>query len=148
MQAAVLEACQEADALLMAAAVGDFTPTRPSGQKIKKHAALPLIELTPTADILAAVADMRTASGCPRAVIGFAAETQDLLTNAQTKLQAKRLDLIAANDVSAADAGFGVDTNRVILLRADGSREELPLLSKEEVAERIIEELIGLLDKP
>jgi phosphopantothenoylcysteine decarboxylase/phosphopantothenate--cysteine ligase len=148
MHAAVLEACQEADALLMAAAVADFTPTRPSGQKIKKHAALPLIELTPTADILATVADIRAASGRPRIVIGFAAETQDLLTNAQSKLQAKRLDLIAANDVSAADAGFGVDSNRVILLRADGSREELPLMSKEDVAERIIQELVGLLDKP
>jgi phosphopantothenoylcysteine decarboxylase/phosphopantothenate--cysteine ligase len=145
MEAAVLKACLSADALLMAAAVADFTPTHPAEQKIKKQAGVPRIELTPTNDILAAVATQRTQSGMPRAVFGFAAETQDLLNNAQVKLQAKKLDMIVANDVSAADAGFAVDTNRVTLLRADGSREALPLLSKDEVAEKIIQELVKLL---
>lgn len=145
METAVLKACQSADALLMAAAVADFTPTHPAGQKIKKQAGLPRIELTPTNDILAAVATQRTQSGMPRAVFGFAAETQDLLNNAQVKLQAKKLDMIVANNVSAADAGFAVNTNRVTLLRADGSREALPLLSKDEVAEKIIQELVKLL---
>ena len=145
MEVAVLKACQSADALLMAAAVADFTPTHPAGQKIKKRAGVPRIELTPTNDILAAVATQRTQSGMPRAVFGFAAETQDLLNNAQVKLQAKKLDMIVANNVSAADAGFAVDTNRVTLLRADGSHEALPLLNKDEVAEKIIQELVKLL---
>jgi len=147
MEIAVLKASQSADVLLMAAAVADFTPSHPAGQKIKKQAGAPKIDLKPTNDILAAIAMQRNQSGMPRVVFGFAAETQDLLDNAQAKLQAKKLDLIAANDVSAADAGFGVDTNRVTLLRADGSREALPLLSKDEVAEIIVKELIKILGK-
>jgi phosphopantothenoylcysteine decarboxylase/phosphopantothenate--cysteine ligase len=147
MEVAVLKACQSADALLMAAAVADFTPSQPAGQKIKKKAGAPHLELKPTNDILAAIAAQRAESHKPRVVFGFAAETDDLLNNAQAKLQAKRLDLIAANDVSAADAGFGVDTNRVTLLRADGSRESVPLLSKDEVAEVIIKELIQFLSQ-
>ena len=147
MEIAVLKASQSADVLLMAAAVADFTPSHPAGQKIKKQAGAPKIDLKPTNDILAGIAAQRTQSHKPRVVFGFAAETQDLLDNAQAKLQAKKLDLIAANDVSAADAGFGVDTNRVTLLRADGSREALPLLSKDEVAEIIVKELIKILGK-
>lgn len=147
MEEEVLRHCQEADALLMAAAVADFTPTHPSTQKIKKIAKTPVIELSPTQDILAAVAAQRNQTGWPRIVFGFAAETQDLLQNASAKLQAKHLDLIAANDVSAPDAGFGVDTNRVVLIRADGSQETLPLLSKDEVAMRIIHELITNFEK-
>jgi phosphopantothenoylcysteine decarboxylase/phosphopantothenate--cysteine ligase len=147
MESAVLAACQTADALLMAAAVADFTPSHPAGQKIKKQAGAPVFELKPTNDILAAVAAQRAQSGRPRVVVGFAAETQNLLENAQAKLQAKNLDLIAANDVSAADAGFAVDTNRVTLLRADGSREALPLMTKDEVAKKIVQELIHFLDQ-
>jgi phosphopantothenoylcysteine decarboxylase/phosphopantothenate--cysteine ligase len=78
-------------------------------------------------------------------VVGFAAETQNLLENAQQKLARKGLDLIVANDVTAADAGFAVETNRVIFLRQDGSAETLPLLSKAEVATRIIAEVIHKL---
>ena len=147
MEAAVMQVCQAADALLMAAAVADFTPSHPAGQKIKKQAGTPVIELKPTNDILASVAAQRAQSGRPRVVFGFAAETQDLLDNAQAKLQAKKLDLIAANAVSAADAGFSVDTNRVTLLRADGSHEALPLMTKEEVAGKIIQELIVSLGR-
>ncbi|MBM3144412.1 MAG: bifunctional phosphopantothenoylcysteine decarboxylase/phosphopantothenate--cysteine ligase CoaBC [Chloroflexi bacterium] len=144
MRAAVLAACQSADVLVMAAAVADFRPAQPSDQKIKKTGGAPAIELTPAPDILAAVKDQRAELGRPKVVIGFAAETRDLLANAQIKLQAKGLDMIAANDVSASDAGFTVDTNRVTLLHADGRKEELPLMSKAEVAAEIIERVIPL----
>jgi phosphopantothenoylcysteine decarboxylase/phosphopantothenate--cysteine ligase len=80
-------------------------------------------------------------------VVGFAAESRDLLENATSKLQSKGLDMIAANDISAQDAGFAVETNRVTLLFADGRRESLPLMSKSEVAEAIIARLAALLEK-
>ena len=147
METTVLQHCQTADALLMAAAVADFTPANPSAHKIKKRAGLPVIELIHTPDILAAVAKARAHSGWPRVVFGFAAETQDLLQNAQAKLQAKQLDLIVANDVGAADSGFNVDTNRVVLLHADGTQESLPLLSKDDVAQRITQVLVEFFQK-
>jgi phosphopantothenoylcysteine decarboxylase/phosphopantothenate--cysteine ligase len=78
--------------------------------------------------------------------VGFAAESRDLLANASQKLKSKKLDMIAANDISATDAGFGVDTNRVTLLFADGKQESLPLMSKTEVAETIIARLAALLE--
>ena len=83
--------------------------------------------------------------GFPRVVVGFAAESQDLLNNAQDKLKSKDLDLIVANDISATDAGFAVDTNRVTLLHADSNVEALPLMSKDEVALQILERIIPLL---
>jgi phosphopantothenoylcysteine decarboxylase/phosphopantothenate--cysteine ligase len=85
------------------------------------------------------VAAQKAAGYGPRLTVGFAAETEDLLANARGKLERKNLDLIVANDVSANDAGFAVDTNRVTLLFKDGRVEALPLLSKTEVAERILE---------
>jgi phosphopantothenoylcysteine decarboxylase/phosphopantothenate--cysteine ligase len=81
----------------------------------------------------------------PRVVVGFAAESQDLIANAQAKLTRKGVDLLAANDISANDAGFAVDTNRVILLDAAGGQEVLPLMSKAQVAERIIARVAALL---
>jgi phosphopantothenoylcysteine decarboxylase/phosphopantothenate--cysteine ligase len=144
MEKAVLSACRNADALLMAAAVADFRPTKVSKQKIKKGGGTPSLALERTPDILAAIKEERTQSGFPKIVIGFAAETQNLMANAQEKLQSKGLDLIVANDVGAKDAGFGVDTNRVILLWADGKREELPLMNKKEVADVLIEKLTKL----
>jgi phosphopantothenoylcysteine decarboxylase/phosphopantothenate--cysteine ligase len=141
MEQAVIEACQSADVLLMAAAVADFRPTNPSNQKIKKVVKTPTIELTPNPDILTAVKQQRDRTGKPEMVIGFAAETQDLLTNAQAKLRTKGLDLIVANDISSPGAGFEVDTNQVTLLWASGEREELPLMSKREVAELLISRL-------
>jgi phosphopantothenoylcysteine decarboxylase/phosphopantothenate--cysteine ligase len=78
--------------------------------------------------------------------VGFAAESRDLLENAASKLQSKGLDLIAANDISAQDAGFAVETNRVTLLFADGRREALPLMSKSEVAETILARVAALLE--
>ena len=146
MAEAVLRACPDADVLLMAAAVADFRPAQAAGQKLKKVEGVPTLLLEPTPDILAAVARQRRQTGRPRVAVGFAAETEDLLANARAKLHAKSLDLIAANDVSATDAGFGVDTNRVTLLDAAGTVEALPLLSKAEVAERVIERVIDLLE--
>lgn len=138
MLEAVLTAVDQADALVMAAAVADFRPVMRADQKIKKEEGLAKIELTRTVDILTAVAERRQQSGWPRFTVGFAAESQDLLANAQSKLRNKRLDLLAANDISAADAGFAVDTNRVSLLYPDGRRSDLPLMDKAEVARNIM----------
>jgi len=145
MLAAVLEVATQADVLLMAAAVADFTPVAPAEEKIKKEAGIPQIRLRATADILASLAPLRLASGFPRVVVGFAAESQSLLDNARAKLESKKLDLIVANDIRAPDAGFGVDTNRVTLLDAAGGVESLPLMSKAEVAEAVLARVMGLL---
>ena len=141
MTEAVLLSSQTADTLIMAAAVADYRPSQVADQKIKKTDADLSIPLQRTADILKSVAEIRK-SGYPKFVVGFAAETENLLENAQAKLHAKGLDLIAANDVSAADAGFTTDTNRVTLLFVDGRQETLPLMTKIEVAERIIQEIV------
>jgi phosphopantothenoylcysteine decarboxylase/phosphopantothenate--cysteine ligase len=138
MADAVLDAAGGADALLMAAAVADFRPVERAAQKLKKRDGLTALALEPTADVLAATAEQRRQTGCPAVVVGFAAETEALLDNARAKLEEKELDLIVANDVTADDAGFAVDTNRVTLLFAGGGSEALPLLSKAEVARRIV----------
>jgi phosphopantothenoylcysteine decarboxylase/phosphopantothenate--cysteine ligase len=148
MAEAVLASSRDADALLMAAAVADFRPAQADRQKIKKSRGLPTLTLQPTTDILAAVAQQRQDTGYPQFVVGFAAETQNLLANARIKLEAKSLDLIVANDVSASDAGFGVDTNRVTLISAEGEPEELPLLSKAEVAGHIIDRVGAQILRP
>jgi len=147
MEQAVLKACQDADALLMAAAVADFRPSQPSEHKIKKQAGPPTLQFEPTTDILAAVAQRRAQTKVPLVVVGFAAETRDLIANAQAKMHAKRLDLVVANDISAPGVGFAVDTNRVTFLRPNGASEFLPLISKSEVADRVIAEVISLLNK-
>ncbi|HWQ04719.1 MAG TPA: bifunctional phosphopantothenoylcysteine decarboxylase/phosphopantothenate--cysteine ligase CoaBC [Longilinea sp.] len=138
----VLAEIDGADALIMAAAVADFRPV-PAAQKIKKDLGVPVIKLETTADILAAVAEQKTKSGFPKRTIGFAAESQDLVKNAQSKLQRKHLDMIVANDISAADAGFEVDTNRVWLLFPDGSKHQLPVQEKSQIAEAIIQQVIA-----
>jgi phosphopantothenoylcysteine decarboxylase/phosphopantothenate--cysteine ligase len=130
---------------VMAAAVADYRPVDTVAQKIKKNGDQLTLQLSRTPDILAEVARLREAGRGPKVVVGFAAETEDLLENARDKLQRKRLDLIAANDVSAADAGFAADTNRVTLLSADGSIEALPLMAKEEVAHEIWDRVCQLL---
>ncbi len=147
MHQAVLEYSEQADALIMAAAVADFRPVRAAQQKIKKEGGLPQIQLEPTADILASLAQRRVVTGKPQAVIGFAAESQDLLVNAAKKLAAKRLDLIVANDITATDAGFAVETNRVVFLHPDGRMDELPLMSKAEVATRVIQYVADFLGR-
>jgi phosphopantothenoylcysteine decarboxylase/phosphopantothenate--cysteine ligase len=127
----------------MAAAVADFRPRNQAKDKIKKEGGIPQIELEATEDILKTVA-VKTSR--PRVVVGFAAESRDLLENAAYKLQSKGLDFIAANDISADDAGFAVETNRVTLLFADGRQEGLPLMSKSEVAEAILVRVAKLLE--
>lgn len=145
---AVLKESDGSDALIMAAAVADFRPKTKAEDKIKKENGIPQIELEATQDILKTVA----ASGAgrngkrPRVVAGFAAESRDLLQNATLKLQSKNLDLIAANDISAEDAGFAVETNRITLLFADGNRESLSLMSKTEAAEIIVSRIATLLE--
>lgn len=147
MESAVLNACSQADVLLMAAAVADYRPTWKATQKIKKDSGVPNLELEPTSDILQALWQLRRQSGCPRVVVGFAAETQDLVTNARTKLKSKHLDLMVANNVTDPSSGFEVDTNQVTLLFPDGQTSPLPLLSKSEVAEKILAEVISILTK-
>ena len=126
---------RQADAVIMAAAVADFRPAQLAEHKIKKtEGGAPAIELTTNPDILLELSEQPTR---PRVTVGFAAESDDLETNAQAKLARKKLDLIVANDITAEDAGFAVDTNRVLFITAQGV-EPLPLLSKSEVAARIV----------
>jgi len=132
MREAVLESCESADILIMAAAVADYTVVSPAPNKIKKKGDKLVLELVQTKDFLLEVPDTVLK-------VGFAAETEDLLNNAQKKLVEKRLAFICANDVSAPDAGFAVDTNRITILYKDGRQEALPLMSKREVAEKILD---------
>lgn len=144
MRDAVLAACRDADALIMAAAPADFQPVQAAAHKIKKDGSGRLrLDLEETPDIMRAVFE----SGLPLVRVGFAAETRDLLANAREKLARKGLDFILANDVSAADAGFGVDTNRVTLLDPSGATEEWPLMTKRAVAHRILDRVRAVLEQ-
>jgi phosphopantothenoylcysteine decarboxylase/phosphopantothenate--cysteine ligase len=144
MAEAVLAAIDDADALIMAAAVADFRPAQIADQKIKK-AAVPQIELEKTVDVLAAVGERREVTRKPTVVVGFAAESENLIENAREKVFRKKLSLIVANDISATDAGFSVDTNRVTLIGGGGGVEPLPLMTKAQVAEVVLERVTGLL---
>jgi phosphopantothenoylcysteine decarboxylase/phosphopantothenate--cysteine ligase len=139
MAAAISRATMECDALIMAAAPADFRAMQPSGQKIKRTAEGLSLDLVPNADIIGGL-DGRFIK------VGFAAETQDLLANARAKIASKGLDLIVANDVTAPHAGFATDTNVVSLISADGAVEALPVLTKYEVAERILDRVAALLE--
>ncbi len=145
MAHAVLHACHEADALIMTAAVADFKPSQPARQKIKKDNGLAAIDLEPTPDILKLIERQRRQTGFPKIVIGFAAESECLIENAMAKLKNKNLSLIAANNVSDENSGFGADVNQVTLIGADGAVEPLPRLPKTEIAQKIIQRLLGLL---
>lgn len=146
MRDAVLSVVDSADALLMVAAVADFRPTTAAQDKIKRRRGVPEVVLEPTDDILELVAKQRKKTGHPTVVVGFAAESQDLVENARTKLKEKSLSLIVANDITDTKAGFAVDTNQVTLLDEAGNCEELPLMSKVEVAELILDRVVELLD--
>lgn len=139
MQEATTKAFEEADILIMAAAVADYRPARAEGQKLKKAAEAKL-ELALNPDILTALG----AKKGRRIMVGFAAETNDLPTYAQAKLTRKNLDLIVANDVSQPGAGFEVDTNIVTIIDSKGQVRELPKLTKEQVAHEIIDSVVGL----
>jgi phosphopantothenoylcysteine decarboxylase/phosphopantothenate--cysteine ligase len=146
MLEAVLQATGEADALLMAAAVADFRPNQVEVQKIKRRGRETLeLKLVATDDILGAVAARRRNSGWPRLIVGFAAESQALVENARQKRQAHDLALIVANDISAADSGFAVDTNRVTLIDDNDGVQALPLMTKAQVAEVVLDRLGNLL---
>lgn len=139
MRKALLDRFTWSDTVIMAAAVADFRPTQPSQQKLKKrHRPITRLELTPTDDILQELGERRST----QVLVGFAAETEELLAHAREKLHAKHVDLLVANDVSAPGSGFGSDTNRVVLLTAEGEAEELPLLPKRDVADRILDRIL------
>jgi phosphopantothenoylcysteine decarboxylase/phosphopantothenate--cysteine ligase len=147
MRDAVLTHGAGADALIMAAAVADFRPAVVAEQKIKKAPDAddaPTLELVRNPDILLAVHE-QPAEQRPRIVVGFAAESEHLRDHARDKLRRKGLNLLVANDISAADAGFNVDTNRVILFDDAGGEEALDLMSKTRVAEHLIGRIAALL---
>lgn len=134
MKDAVAAAVREADVLIMAAAVADFRPRDVPDRKIKRSKGIGAIRLEPAPDILAETASER--SGC--VVVGFALETDDGEANARAKLASKGLDLIVLNE-TGPESGFEAGTNRVTLIERDGESEELPLLAKEQVADRILD---------
>jgi len=141
MRDAVIAGCADADILIMAAAVADYQPAETVRDKIKRRQSETLsIPLVPTPDILAEVG---VRAGLIK--VGFAAESQDLLENARQKIEAKHLDLIVANDITASDAGFATDNNRVVILDRGGRKEELPLMPKYDVAWHILDRIVSLL---
>ncbi|GAB4311881.1 MAG: bifunctional phosphopantothenoylcysteine decarboxylase/phosphopantothenate--cysteine ligase CoaBC [Phototrophicales bacterium] len=146
MLQAVLEHSADADLLIMAAAVADFRPATVADQKIKKSGSDGLtLQLARTADILNEVKLQREQTGYPRMVIGFAAESENLLKNARDKLERKGLDLLVANDITAPDAGFSVDTNRVVILDAEGGNYPVELANKSTISEMILSRAAALL---
>ena len=140
MRDQVREALEGAQALIMAAAVSDYRPKDASPQKLKKDSASLTIELVRNPDIL-------TEMSGPFIKVGFAAESQDVARNAREKMAQKGLDLMVANDITDPDSGFGADTNRVTILDRDGGVEELPLMSKEAVAHRVLDRVRALLEE-
>jgi len=143
MQDAVLDRAATVDVIVMAAAVADFRPKEPPNRKLKKHEGIPEIVLEATHDFLV---DLGRNKSAGQVLVGFAAETHDLLDHATEKLQRKRLDFIVGNDISQPDAGFEVDTNRAVILDADGGHEALPLLAKSDLAGVILDKVARLLD--
>lgn len=135
---AVLERASDADALIMTAAVADYRPAAAAEHKIKRDPERLTLELVKNPDILSQVRGELIK-------VGFAAESEDLLPNATRKLEQKGLDLIVANDITAADSGFAVDTNKVVLIDRSGEVQQLPLLPKSEVAHRILDKVLSLL---
>ena len=142
MSDAVAKATTEADVLIMAAAVADYQPKTRVAHKIKKESAGAgmTLELIRTPDILAEVKGNFLK-------VGFAAETENVIENAKRKLESKKVDLFVANDVTAPDSGFAVDTNRVTIISRDGKTESLPLMTKREVADKVLDKVVSLMGK-
>ncbi len=138
MRDAVLKAVKKADVLIMAAAVSDFRIARQAARKIKKQGKKLALELVATDDFLLELPDTFIK-------VGFAAESENLVANAKKKLKEKRLDLVVANDITRPDAGFDVDTNRVTIIDKKGKAEALPLMSKREVADKILDRVREIL---
>jgi phosphopantothenoylcysteine decarboxylase/phosphopantothenate--cysteine ligase len=143
MAEAVLARYPDVDAAVMAAAVADFRPDVSAGEKIKKSSGPPVVSLVPTVDILAAMGAAKEL----QFLVGFAAETEQLVEFARAKLEAKRVDLMVANDVSSPGSGFEVDTNRATILAARGEHVELPLMTKTELADHIWDRVVEALGK-
>lgn len=140
MYEATRNAIAGADALIMAAAVADYRPSNPATDKIKKERETLTIPLERTVDILKSLEGDFVR-------VGFAAESSSLEQNARSKLAEKHLDLIVANDITASDSGFGSDDNRVSILDRDGGIDRLPLMSKREVADRVLDRVATLLSR-
>ena len=144
----MVEAClarfDEIDVVIKAAGVGDYAPRESSNHKIKKSGQTMTLELDPTPDTLKTLGRKKTS----QVLVGFAAETENVVAHAQAKMEAKNLDLIVANDVAQEGAGFGTDTNIVKILKRGGPVQELPLLSKEEVAEILLDRIRDLARDP
>ena len=143
MQEAVLARAADMDVIVQAAAVADFRPKAPPDHKLKKDEGVPDIVLEPTHDFSV---DLGRAKRPGQVLVGFAAETNDLIANAARKLESKRLDLIVGNNVAEPDAGFEVDTNRAVILDTAGGVEPLPLQSKIELAGVILDRVLDLLN--
>ena len=141
MQAAMETTAADHDVIVMAAAVADFRPRVAADGKLKKRDGIPEIVLEPTPDILAGLGAAKRAG---QTLVGFAAETADLVANASQKLRAKHLDLIVANDVGAPQVGFAHDTNAVTLLRPDAEPVEIDLASKRDVARAVIDTIVSI----
>ena len=141
MQAALTELAPSADVIIMAAAVADFRPVAPPAGKIKKDQGVPQIVLEPTPDILAALGAAKLDG---QVLVGFAAETSDLLANAESKLQRKHLDLIVANDVSAPGVGFQHDTNAVTLVQPGGVVHAVALTDKRSIAKAVLDTVVRI----
>lgn len=146
MHDAVLAHVDNADAVVMAAAVADYTPQVRAEQKVAKADGDLTIVLRRTPDILATLGARRAAGGGPAVLVGFAAETSDVVAKATDKLRRKQVDLIVANDVSRSDAGFDVDTNEVTLVSASGA-DVVPLQSKARIAGAVLDRLVTLLQQ-
>jgi phosphopantothenoylcysteine decarboxylase/phosphopantothenate--cysteine ligase len=142
LHAEVVERAPGSDVIVMAAAVADYRPADPAPRKLKKDQGPPAITLEPTVDILAALGAGRVPG---QVLVGFAAETDDVVANARRKLEAKAVDIVVANDVSQPGAGFSGATNAVTIVRADGEDIELPVLPKRQVAQAIIDVVVGHL---
>jgi len=146
MHRAVLEHAAGADVVVMAAAVADYTPMEPARQKVSKGGDMLTLVLKRTPDILGDLGKQRLAAGRGPVLVGFAAETEQVVERARAKREGKHVDLIVANDVSRSDAGFDVETNVVTIVGPDGS-ESLPLLSKSRVAAEILDRVERLLTR-
>jgi phosphopantothenoylcysteine decarboxylase/phosphopantothenate--cysteine ligase len=141
MRDAVVKAVQKTDILIMSAAGADFIPKTIATQKIKKSDAGLTLELVKAPDILTEIKDGKFIK------VGFKAETQNLVDNAREKLYKTNLDLIVANDVTMEGSGFGTDTNKVVIINKKGEQEDLPLMTKREVADKILDRVVKLLGK-
>jgi len=141
MEAAIHRVAKSADVVIMSAAVADFRPAKPADGKLKKRDGTPEIVLEPTPDILAGLGEHKPAG---QTLVGFAAETDDLLANAEAKLSGKSLDLIVANDVGAPSVGFAHDTNAVTLVRRGGRSTNVALASKRDIARAVLDAIVDI----